>query len=84
MSEDRCKIKVSGFSFPMLCPPNCKYFKILNDCEICSKCPVRLCSVALNPLRRMGTVHPNIYRKDWAEEWHKFFTGIIEEPNLEE
>ena len=64
---------VAGYEFPEDCPTECPFINDVRDFgqnAMCTSCPVFIVP---------DCVGPDEYRKDWAEEWHKFFSGGMQE-----
>jgi len=72
------KIKI-----PDTCPTTCKFKKSFiqfRQQSICSRCPVFVCKKDKNDF---CLIEAKDYRKDWAEEWDRFFKGKVDLPILE-
>lgn len=68
---------IAGKEFPSKCPDNCAFLedtKHHGQNSICVCCPVFNCPDLLGPEN---------FRRDWAEEWFKFFeSGYKHLPQL--
>jgi hypothetical protein len=60
---------VAGNEFPDKCPENCPFIDdVINFGQnaMCTSCPIFVCP---------EVVPAEHYRKDWSDEWRKFFDG---------
>ena len=65
------------YNFPDKCPETCPNKDLpLDQSSLCTHCPVFGCRVG--PLGSY-LIHPDLYREDWAAEFHKYITNPTSE-----